>query len=626
MTKFTIHSSRRRFVAPVLAVLLLLAGAVVVLAATAPPNIDFFAESQGPISVSGGGLDTGTTQVGPATSGNILGSYRDIYARNVTGSTSGALKIEVVGGTPGVFNHSLDVNVYGDSVITYDGNGGGFPSTNSNGLCTGTPPAAVCTSLTQLDTLNGFRFRLNKDDQPMNVRIKIYEGNGSSNCTEATLSSLFPGGITTTTGPKDIFLEFAALKAANSGPCLATGGADFTKVGAVEFEFIGFNDATDMQIEVIDIGTFDWGDLPENATTCLGSGLTSTYATTAACEGPRHVTSNNLYMGLGVDPSPIINYEAGEQDGQPISDAADDDRNDSDEDDEDGVVPHQVGVACSTNPTAPVWSTENGGSVKVTWVGSGRLVGWIDFDGNGFQISEAIINTNVNSASSTLGSPRCFDFAVPAGSIQSPSVPFYARFRLFPLQEVGSTFWPYAFDGRDGYDVFADNNPPLTPPGQSKNGEVEDYVWYFNPTAISLSAFFAEQMGDYVRVTWETASELDNLGFNLYRGLSPDEPDRQLNDLLIPSQSLGNPGGFTYTWDDHADLVPGTTYYYWVEDVDVNNVATRHGPVSVDFIVPTAVTLGGLQASPVVGGMALPALWVVAAAGAALGLSRVRRR
>jgi hypothetical protein len=152
------------------------------------------------------------------------------------------------------------------------------------------------------------------------------------------------------------------------------------------------------------------------------------------------------------------------------------------------------------------------------------------------------------------------------------------------------------------------------------------YVLKINdPTAVTLAEFYAEQMGDYVRVTWETASELDNVGFNLWRGVSPDGPDTKLNDLLIPSQSLGNPGGFTYTWDDDADLVPGTTYYYWVEDVDVNNVATRHGPVSVDFVVPTAVTLSGLQASPAAG-MALPWLWVVAVAGAALGAGRLRRR
>ena len=97
-------------------------------------------------------------------------------------------------------------------------------------------------------------------------------------------------------------------------------------------------------------------------------------------------------------------------------------------------------------------------------------------------------------------------------------------------------------------------------------------------------------------LTWETNSELNNRGFNLYRGTSAAAPDRQLNETLIPSQSQGNPGGFVYTWEDRADLVPGTAYFYWVEDVDIYGAATMHGPVSVDYTVPTAVTLSGIQA------------------------------
>jgi len=129
-----------------------------------------------------------------------------------------------------------------------------------------------------------------------------------------------------------------------------------------------------------------------------------------------------------------------------------------------------------------------------------------------------------------------------------------------------------------------------------------------------------------VLVTWETVSELNNRGFNVYRGTSPDGPDRQLNEWLIPSQSIGSPTGFVYTWEDRADLVVDTTYYYWLEDLDVNGATTMHGPVSAVYAGPTAVTLSGVSASPAAG-MALPWLWVVVSAGGAfLGVSRLRRR
>jgi|GEM_PF-6662226 len=124
----------------------------------------------------------------------------------------------------------------------------------------------------------------------------------------------------------------------------------------------------------------------------------------------------------------------------------------------------------------------------------------------------------------------------------------------------------------------------------SPEDTTDDYVLMeSNPQAVTMADFSAAQTGDAVLLTWETVSELENRGFNLYRGVDPSAPDRQLNDTLIPSQSQGNPGGFIYTWEDRADLTPGTTYFYWVEDVDIYGTATRHGPVSVDYGAPTAV-------------------------------------
>ncbi len=90
-----------------------------------------------------------------------------------------------------------------------------------------------------------------------------------------------------------------------------------------------------------------------------------------------------------------------------------------------------------------------------------------------------------------------------------------------------------------------------------------------SPLAVTLADFYAVQQGDHVLVTWETASELNNRGCNLYRGTLPDGPDRQLNATLIPSQAQGSPGDFTYTWEDAADLAVGQTYFYWLDDVDL---------------------------------------------------------
>jgi CSLREA domain-containing protein len=144
------------------------------------------------------------------------------------------------------------------------------------------------------------------------------------------------------------------------------------------------------------------------------------------------------------------------------------------------------------------------------------------------------------------------------------------------------------------------------------------------PLAVLLAGFSAEGQADRVLVQWDTVSEMGNMGFNLWRGLSPAGPDRQLNTSLIPSQAPGSTQGYSYQWTDQTDLVSGATYYYWLEDIDLNGIVTRHGPVSATLAAPTAVTLSGLSASPAAATVSwgLPALVTALSAAAALAFRR----
>jgi hypothetical protein len=99
----------------------------------------------------------------------------------------------------------------------------------------------------------------------------------------------------------------------------------------------------------------------------------------------------------------------------------------------------------------------------------------------------------------------------------------------------------------------------------------------FAPTAVELAAFEATAQANGVLLTWETASEIDNLGFNLYRADSQVGQLIKINANLIASQNLGSAVGSAYSFLDES-AVPGTTYYYWVEDIDASGTATKHGP------------------------------------------------
>jgi hypothetical protein len=97
-------------------------------------------------------------------------------------------------------------------------------------------------------------------------------------------------------------------------------------------------------------------------------------------------------------------------------------------------------------------------------------------------------------------------------------------------------------------------------------------------TAVRLMSFAAVPADGSVSLEWRTGSELDNLGFHLYRGPSADGPWTRLTSSLIPG--LGSsPLGQAYSWLD-TGLVNGTTYYYRLEDVDTSAKSTFHGPVS----------------------------------------------
>jgi hypothetical protein len=108
-------------------------------------------------------------------------------------------------------------------------------------------------------------------------------------------------------------------------------------------------------------------------------------------------------------------------------------------------------------------------------------------------------------------------------------------------------------------------------------------------TAVELMSFSATGADAAVDLTWVTGSELDNLGFNLYRGLSDAGPWTRITSSLIPG--LGSsPLGATYTWRD-AGLVNGMRYYYRLEDLDTRSVSAFHGPVSA--VPQAAVAAGG---------------------------------
>jgi hypothetical protein len=110
------------------------------------------------------------------------------------------------------------------------------------------------------------------------------------------------------------------------------------------------------------------------------------------------------------------------------------------------------------------------------------------------------------------------------------------------------------------------------------NRDIIKKLYGHNPTLITLASFVAEPRSHAIILTWSTVSEIDTAGFNLYRSTSESEEYIKLNQSLIPAQ--GSPTqGASYEFIDN-DVKNRKTYFYKLEDIDLNGISTMHGPVS----------------------------------------------
>lgn len=184
---------------------------------------------------------------------------------------------------------------------------------------------------------------------------------------------------------------------------------------------------------------------------------------------------------------------------------------------------------------------------------------------------------------------RCFD--ITPTTAQTAQVTFYYR----DAEKNGNTapiLWHW--NGSDTWQGIAGSTNGGSGEAYWVQGTVAAYSPFalgdYDPTATTLASFTAAPQGDGIRVTWETATELENLGFNLYRGENAAGPWTQINTTLIPVQNPGATFGASYEWLD-TGVTPEVTYFYRLEDVSTGGTSTFHGPVSAAAATPSAVVV-----------------------------------
>ncbi|MFC1849135.1 choice-of-anchor J domain-containing protein, partial [candidate division CSSED10-310 bacterium] len=101
-----------------------------------------------------------------------------------------------------------------------------------------------------------------------------------------------------------------------------------------------------------------------------------------------------------------------------------------------------------------------------------------------------------------------------------------------------------------------------------------------NPTGVTLVSFQGRQNKRCVVLRWETATELDTAGFNVYRARKLNGIKTKINDTLIPAQGFAGLGSIYKNRD--CRLRPGI-YFYWLEEVSNYGSTTLYDPIEVKF-------------------------------------------
>jgi hypothetical protein len=130
-------------------------------------------------------------------------------------------------------------------------------------------------------------------------------------------------------------------------------------------------------------------------------------------------------------------------------------------------------------------------------------------------------------------------------------------------------------NGDGQYDDLMDTFVLLGDPGlkikMAENCEI--------PTSVVMAGFTAQATSDGVWVEWQTANELDILGFRLLRSETGDGGFVPLGDEPVFALWSGSDKGMTYSYLDEG-AVPGRTYHYKLEIVKLDGQTERYGLVS----------------------------------------------
>jgi hypothetical protein len=217
---------------------------------------------------------------------------------------------------------------------------------------------------------------------------------------------------------------------------------------------------------------------------------------------------------------------------------------------------------------------------------------WAYFDGSSWSTNNNLTNGDIDIESPVVGIKLATDGSANH-ILLAQEYSAVAENKKVIFWKWNGTLWDYATDpdtgneSRDNVSIEkhspanADNVGYLFYDGTSGDLYYDGDIGGLGVTLVDLTYFAAQGAGDVVTVEWETAQEIDNAGYNVYRSESAAGAFEKLNDALIPG-AFSSLVGRQYFYED-SSVALGQLYYYKLEAVDTRGVSTWHGPICVDW-------------------------------------------
>ncbi|CAN2041445.1 hypothetical protein GMMP15_470001 [Candidatus Magnetomoraceae bacterium gMMP-15] len=132
------------------------------------------------------------------------------------------------------------------------------------------------------------------------------------------------------------------------------------------------------------------------------------------------------------------------------------------------------------------------------------------------------------------------------------------------------------FDGVDvGYNAAPTNPADLT--GDKKAdvfvGDRDGTIHYFlntgDVTVVKLTDFTAKHINGNIFIEWQTATEIETAGFNIFRADSENGQYSKITETFIPNTG-GAIIGASYSFTD-TTAKNGSTYFYKLEEIENNS-------------------------------------------------------